>query len=110
MHVVNASITFGMGLNCPNLRRVIHWSPPGDIESYIQETGRAERGELPSTAELCVTTPIVTYVNVDMRAYCMNKTFVEVFNFKTLMVTFLVIKFHVRVMIFVLINVNVKIS
>ena len=72
MHVVIASIAFGMGLNCPNIRRVIHWSPPGNIESYIQETGRGGRDELPSTAELCVTTPIVAYVNVDMRAYCMN--------------------------------------
>ena len=72
MHVVIASITLGMGLKCPNIRRVIHWSPPGDIESYITETVHGGRDELPSTAGLCVTTPIVAYVNVDMRAYCVN--------------------------------------
>ena len=27
-----------MGLDCPNIRKVIHWGPPSDIESYLQET------------------------------------------------------------------------
>ena len=41
LRIVVATIAFGMGLNCPNVRRIIHWDPPGDIESYLQETGRA---------------------------------------------------------------------
>lgn len=30
-----------MGLDCRNIRHVIHWGPPNDIESYVQESGRA---------------------------------------------------------------------
>ena len=37
--VIVATIAFGMGLDCPNIRRVIHWGPSADIESYLQETG-----------------------------------------------------------------------
>ena len=32
-----------MGMDCCNVRRIIHWDPPSDIESYVKETGRAGR-------------------------------------------------------------------
>ena len=32
LRVVIATIAFGLGLNCPNVRRIIHWGPAGDIE------------------------------------------------------------------------------
>ena len=38
VRVVIATIAFGMGLDCPNVRRVFHWGPSGDIELYLQET------------------------------------------------------------------------
>ena len=31
-----ATVAFGMGLDSPNVRRIIHWGPPADIESYMQ--------------------------------------------------------------------------
>ena len=43
LRIVVATIAFGMGLNCPNVIRIIHWDSPGDTESYLQETGRASR-------------------------------------------------------------------
>ena len=43
LHIVVAMIAFGTGLNYPNVRRIIHRDPSEDIESYIQETGRAGR-------------------------------------------------------------------
>ncbi len=52
LRVVIASVAFGMGLDCPKVRRVIHWSPSQDMEQYMQETGRAGRDGLPSVAAL----------------------------------------------------------
>ena len=52
LRVVVATIAFAMGINCPDIREVVHFSSPTDIESYVQEMGRAGRDNLPSMATL----------------------------------------------------------
>ena len=38
LRVIIATIAFGMGIDCPNIRHIIHLGPSADIESYLQDS------------------------------------------------------------------------
>ena len=75
LRIVVATIAFGMGLDCPNVSRIIHWGPPSDVGSYLQETGRAGRDGKKAVVTLYFSNLELasTTMTSEMKEYCRNK-------------------------------------
>lgn len=74
LRIVVATIAFGMGLDCPNVRRIYHWGASSDIEAYLQETGRAGRDGHPAIAVLYnIKHPSNRFLDISIKEYLKNK-------------------------------------
>ena len=68
LRLVIATTSFSMGIDIPDVREIIHWGPPSDLEQYVQEIGRAGRDGKDSVAMLMFEKPN-RYTKQGMRLY-----------------------------------------
>lgn len=69
--ILFSTVAFGMGVDIPDVRTVIHYGPAGDVESYFQESGRAGRDGKQSRAILYVYPGcLLGHVDKSMKVYC----------------------------------------
>lgn len=71
LRVVVSTVAFGMGLDCPNVRKIIHWGPSADLEGYVQETGRGGRDGEPCSATIFQKSD-QQHTAKPMMQYCLN--------------------------------------
>lgn len=90
IQIVIATVAFGLGINKPNVRYVIHFEPPRTLESYYQEIGRAGRDGLSAEALFLVADKDVSRikkrisegenqqrVNVEMQRFSAMSAFID---------------------------------
>lgn len=72
LRVVCATIAFGIGVDCPDVRQVVTFGVPEDVETYIQQVGRAGR-DMKQSLALLVKLPIGRhYTDNNMKDYIKN--------------------------------------
>ena len=69
IRVLISTVAFGMGIDCKNVQCIVHFGPPKNIESYVQECGRAGRNGLPSVCVLLYNGLLSVHCDTDMKVW-----------------------------------------
>lgn len=72
LRVVVSTVAFGMGIDCADVRQVVHLGPPDDVEAYIQETGRAGCDGQNAIAVLLLIKGARYEMDTTLHNYCKN--------------------------------------
>ena len=69
VRILVATIAFGMGVDCKQVHRTIHFGPAKNVEAYMQESGRAGRDGKQSIAYLLYQSLQLIHVEKDIKNY-----------------------------------------
>ena len=73
--LVIATSALGLGVNIPDIRIVVHFGLPSDIEQYVQEIGRAGRDNNDSKATLCyMSKNLIHCQDENLKIFVKNQT------------------------------------
>ena len=74
VRILVATIAFGMGVDCKQVHRTIHFGPAKNVEAFMQETGRAGRDGTQSTSYLLYQSFQMTHVEKDIKSFIKSKS------------------------------------
>lgn len=72
VRVVFATSALGMGVNLPNIRHIIHYGVPRDVEEYLQEVGRGGRDGAKFTASVIYRSYDLAHCDPTMKNFVLN--------------------------------------
>ena len=74
LRILVATIAYGMGVNCKNVTRVIHFGPSNTVEAYMQENGRCGREGQQSYTILLYNSITIRAANEAMKSYIRGRS------------------------------------
>ena len=89
LRILVATIAYGMGVNCKNVTRVIHFGPSSTVEAYVQESGRCGRQGQQNCAILLYNGITIKAANEAMKSYikgtsCRRQELLRHFDYRSL--------------------------
>lgn len=74
VRVLLATIAYGMGINCKDVKVVLHYGPSYNLETYLQESGRAGRNVSATCKAVMLYSSLMMYCEEEIKNYARNSS------------------------------------